>query len=63
MLRSLDPIRLHHENAPTASESKGLEIAADNREPRRRELKGEDDVKYILMMNGTKADFDWRSSW
>jgi hypothetical protein len=27
------------------------------------ELKGRKDMKYILMMNGTKADFDWYAKW
>src|SRR5271157_1632788 len=26
-------------------------------------MKGVEDMKYILMMTGTKADFDWYSKW
>jgi hypothetical protein len=40
-------IRLHHENAPTRFQNR----------------KEQKDVKYILMMTGTKADFDWYAKW
>ncbi len=43
MSKTADLIRLHHEDAP---------IRCHNQ-------KEQNDMKYMLMMTGTKADFDW----
>jgi hypothetical protein len=47
MSRSADLIRLHGEYGLTPNW----------------DLKGARDMKYILMMSGTKADFDWYTKW
>src|ERR1700687_4309914 len=47
MSRTRILIRLHYENAPTRCQNR----------------KEQKDMKYILMMTGTKADFDWYTKW